>query len=454
MVRDTSRAWTHRSRLLPKAAWLAIFLGLIGYWVSDGGFSVSQTSSVVRGGSFSDPHWWSDASLHPSGSDEDDVYVSTLDLRDAIDGDKDALVRVVEKVNEAHEQNFDIVGNNFLRAVERVQFAWHEPAGSLSGMRIYLFGGPLLWTNKQVMLHDIRDHDSVGRDSYREVWESEGWSFGPSFGHAEVTHDGAIARSWRVNVLGVFQIVSVCLVGSWLVGLIIRLKRVSKVKRRRVQFGVFFLLLVSVCVFILFDAEGLEHESGGGREVALSGAYTLGYLEQVVDDQDKLVAFCEDLLDLVPGEQEGDLLLAQAWEYNMEEDPSDIQWEDVSQAEVVLSAGYFAWFEYSRYEFERVEDAQEINVLERGARWRRLVRWGNLKFSWGPLEKQSSVSLTFFAWLSIGVMLWLLWAIVHWMALFKFRRVLKGRVSRNQCIYCAYPLSDEGKKARSLGIGS
>jgi hypothetical protein len=447
VVHDTARGWMHRSRVLARVAWVVLCLGLIGYWVSIGQYSsaltpANTTSQQARS------NRWIDATLNPSimGAEvgEDLVYVSAQDLRDAIDGDEDALVSVAQKFGEAAEYNRRNKDSSAL--IERVQFAWHEPYGTFGSLRRYRFGRSLLWLSESIMLEDIRDHDSVGRALSQRSWDEGGWFFWPRFGHTNITRDGAITRSWDVDLVGVFQLVCVCLAGAWLIGLAVGLIGLSKKKRFTVRCGVFIVLLISAGLVSWSEASVYTYERGeSSQDIALSGAWTLDYLDGVIADENKMSLFCQDLLGLIPDGYGEDLLLAQAWDYV----PVSRQVIDPSKKAVVLWIKYTLLIEYHGYQFEHVDEAREIQQLLDGSMWDRLIKSGMLSLRWGPLERQSTLSIGVFTWISIGVVFGMLWTMTHWVSRLVFGRIQKRRVRRAQCIFCAYPLSDEGKRARA-----
>jgi len=451
VVHDTARGWTHRSRVLPRMTWAVVCLGLIGYWVSIGQYSAALTPANTTNQQARNNRWIA-ATLNPLelglGVGEDYVYVSAQDLRDAIDGDEDVLVSVAQKFGEAEEYNRK--NKDSSTSIERVQFAWHEPYGSIGSLRRFSFGKSLLWLSESIMLEDIRDHDSVGRSQSSGSWGEGGWSFWPRFGYTDITRDGAVTRSWDVNLVGIFQLVSVCLVGAWLIGLAIGLIGLSKEKRFKVRCGVFIVLLISAGLVSWGEAWVYTFERGeSSQDIALSGAWTLDYLDSVIADEDKMSLFCKDLLGLIPAGYGEDLLLAQAWDYA----PVSRQVIDPSEKTVVLWIRYTLLIGYYGYQFEHVDEAREIQQVD-GTIWDGLIDYGMLRLRWGPLERQSTLSIGVFSWISIGVVFWMLWTMTHWVSRLVFGRIQKRRVRRNQCIICAYPLTQEATQARYPEVGS
>ncbi|MDF1810380.1 MAG: hypothetical protein P1U42_11865 [Phycisphaerales bacterium] len=383
--------------------------------------------------------------------DESISYISTLDVRDAIDGDDYAIQRVAEKLSEASRLNRDL--DDPTGSITRVQFVWHEPYGTKTSFRQFLFAGSLFSQGETVMLKDFRDEDSIGLGPDGSMWDEDSWTFWPTLSHRDVSHadkgyqNGALVRWWNVSLVGIFQLISVCFVGTWLVGFVVTLIGASKIKWRRARYGVFTVLLVFACVVGFFGVSHSEniHESYI-QSGDLSGTYTIGYLDRLVADETKLIPFCQELLQLVPEGYESELLLAQSWA-SMEPVSGHDQ---LSYRHEWLSIGHFLILVNSgSYSFENTEESHWIrDLIDQSGWWKELRREGSISMEWGPIDRQSFLSFNLAGWLAIGVLLWLVWVTMHWVSRIVFRRVQQRRVKLKQCIFCRYPLTQEGLLAR------
>lgn len=465
VLEDVKRKWTHRSRVLPRIGWVVLCLGLIGYLVWGGQYhsyqqlaSENRTQQVTAG-------WWNQASFTPADvgmtNSDEASYFSTRDLRDAIDGDEDALGRIALKIGEAGAHNREAAINTF-GPVGHVKFGWREPYGSKGSRQDYRFGGMLFTMGEDIMLQDIRDDESVGHDSYHWSWGEGGWDFWPRIGYKEISQadelylNGAVRRGWAVDLVGVFGLVSMCLVGAWVIGLVLGVVGVSKIKWRRLRYGLFALLLVSAGVVSLVDVDRTNYRMGENSQGGtLTEAFSVDDLDTVVADELALIAFCEQLLELVPSDERDEMLLAQAWEF-VPGDKAEVRARP-SYRRVYVSVGSrfgsplgntLAWIQFERRVFEDVDGAYVERSPMGRSRWEQFSQRGTIDIGWGPVEKQSGLSLSVFGWVSIGVMIWMIWAVLHWVARIVFRRVQKRRVGRNECVFCAYPLTQAGSQAR------
>jgi len=450
-TRDTARGWTHRSRVIPRILWAVLCLGLIGYWVSIGQWSFVQGERRLN---LPQPYTGSVGqiftSLNPFNiSDQTTTYLSTQDMRDAIDGDEDALNKARDKFGGAHANNqADTFGGSLIHTVV---FGWKEPYGSISSNRGTNFGGVLFLHQYSAKLKDVRDTNSIGHNQYRWSWGEGGWSVFPQLGHTNITHDGAVIRSWSVNLIKLFGVLSVCLVLAWIVVLVGVRLGVSAVRKRSLQAALYLTLLVLAGFLGSSNVSFFDRvQSNHSQDVAQSQAYQVDELIQVASDDSALIALCQELLDLVPV-QETDLLLSQAWTFT----PSPVnKWTKPTTDRLHVSIGYQGMLVSYEKRVYQVRDGETIPARHRKPFWDGIRDFGIVAAHWGPIENQKSLSVGLFHLLSIGVLFWLAWRVLHWGARMVLVLVQKRRVMRNQCVYCAYPLTQEATQARYPEAGS
>ncbi|MBO6513911.1 MAG: hypothetical protein JJ974_08110 [Phycisphaerales bacterium] len=442
-TRSTKRNWTHRSRMIPRLVWIALCLGLIGYWVSIGyienvrgytrpvGLHQQQSTRVAT---TLNPSYRAD--IHPT-------FVSTQDLRDAIQGDADAMNTVREKITEAHLFT-QSSGSNM--PVESVRFGWKETLGSYTTSRSYQFGGSLWSVYQSVKLQDVRDRSSIGHDQYRWSWGDGGWTFFPQLGEQTITQDGAVNDAWSINLLNIFRLFSMCLVIGYVLSSAGKLLRVPLLRTKHTCVILMMALFCSAFVYTAFTPRDFDRVSGSMMQDSFqSEVYLVDELNTVVADDAHLIQLCEDLLALITPNESNELLLSQAWTYKK----SQQQWARPTTDSFGFGISRFA--QVLRYEKRSYKDRgvdEQIPEMYQQPLWKSIHGSGNLGFQWGPIDSQKSLRVDLFTIVSIAVLFWFIWRICHWSARAVLRRVQKRRVLRNQCIFCSYPLSAQAVNAR------
>lgn len=440
---DTRRNWTHRSRMIPRLVWIVLCLGLIGYWVSTGYLeNVWNHSQPIRIQQQSSTQVAT--SLNPSyRTDSDSIYVSTQDLRDAIEGDPNAKSRVRENITEA--SRFTQYPDSGSR-IESIWFGWKDTLGSHTSNRSYRFGRTLWILNHSAKLQDVRHLSSIGHDQYRWSLGEDGWTFFPQFGKQTITQDGAVRDSWGIDLVGVFRLLSMCLVIGVLIGYIGKRLRIPLLRKRYSGVTLMLIMLCSALAYSAFTPSEFKRVHGGHmQDIAQSEAYTIEYLDEVIKDDDKLIQLSRDLLALIPSSENRELLLSQAWKYAT----SDTKWATATTDSFGFGTLWnWSMFRYQKRSYLDVGADEQIPTRYRQSFRKALFEQGSLIFHWGPIESQRTLSVDFFTIVSIGVLFWLIWMISHWSARFILRRVQKRRVLRNQCIFCSYPLTAQAVNAR------
>jgi len=376
-------------------------------------------------------------------------YISNRDMSDAIGGDSEAMGRVIDRVGEAAAHNKENLDS--LRAVETVAFGWKEPDGVFTFNRVYSFGGSLLRIHQSTMVNDVRNRDSIGRNTYQGDYGDGGWSFFPWMGYSIVTHDGAAFRSWAIYLPNLFGVLSVCVVLAWIVVLVGVRLGVSAIRKRSLQAALYLTLLVLAGFLGSSNVSFFDRvQSNHSQDIAQSQAYQVDELIQAASDDSALIALCQELLDLVPV-QETDLLLSQAWTFT----PSPVnRWTKPTTDRLHVSIGYQGMLVSYEKRVYQVRDGETIPARHRKPFWDGIRDFGIVAAHWGPIENQKSLSVGLFHLISIGVLFWLAWRVSHGLSRFVFGRIQKRRVLRNQCVYCAYPLTQEATQARYPEVGS
>ncbi len=458
VLHDTKRKWTHRSRVIPRIVWAAACLGLIGYWVSTGRVHFVQDEVDVLIQSYGGaPVGQIPTSFQPEFGYLDDpelvLFVSKIDLQEAMGGDPEAMSHVLAKLREAvvYNEHLDEGG----LTIKSVVFGWKESYGSYYSSTSYFFGGPLLMFSSGKMVPDMRDLDTVGRYWYQGDWGAGGLLLFPRLGYRTSLHDGAANQEWSISLIGVFGIFSMVFILVWVAGIIAGLVGVRVAGRRSIQVGLFFVLFVAVAATSYFGVyQYTSLRAGAYGDIVQSKVYSIAEMEALTGDENEAMKLIEDLLGLFATNPQGpnglgyagEELLAQFWSRDL---ANVKNWPQTTNDRFDLLIGY-GWplLNYERLNYIDLQDGQEVTVLVHDSTWEYFRKRGMLTLRWGPPEHRASLSIGIVTWISIGVLFWLIWKFVHWCARFIIGRVQKRRVIGNQCIFCAYPLTQEATQAR------
>lgn len=457
VLHDTKRSWTHRSRVIPRIVWAVVCLGLIGYWISTGQvYSVKNQTQAQAYQVPAMPAGKVSTNLNPIGrADLEIEYVSSQDFRDAIDGDEQAISVVRKKITEASVATKE---SKTWGSVESVQFGWKEPFGSFTSNKMYRFGGMLYSTHHSIKLHDIRDPNSVGHKQYRWSWGENDWSIFPRLGKRSVTQNGAIIDSWNIQYVNIFRLVSICIVCGWLVGILGRRLHIPVIKKRYTSM-VLAVALILVGVIYAGTNPGVQEQTSGSfaRDIAQSNVYTIEQLDEAVSDDVKLIELSRELIGVIPEWETQELLLSQAWNYAKTNvaDGTVKKWAKPTTDIFSVSLSHSSQLiGYTKISYPDIKADEQVRASWKPSFWEGIREHGVVAIQWGPLENQRMISIGVLTFISIGVLFWLIWKINHWCARFVLGRVQKRRVIGNQCIFCAYPLTQEATQARYPQVAS
>jgi len=442
-LRDTKRRWTHRSRVLPRLAWVTLCLGLVGYWVSIGQWhSQVLANPVSTNASLSLASTSVYTNLYLYELEDESISISTSELQLAINGDQDALAQVVAKFGESAHWRPSQQGQPGL---ESVVFGLKETYGTFHSSVWYNFGGSLAHYSKNTMVQDLRDPNSIGRNPNQGNWRAGGWELFPRIRYSKLEHNDAMETSYSINLLNLFGVWSMCVVVAWVIRCVCLVCRISWVWRKRLGMVTLVLLMIVSGILGIIGKEVWEMPGSIHQpDVAQSVPYSIEVLNGAVQDPFKAKEICQELLDLVPADHEGNLLLSQFWIYQS----PDQKWAQPTTSLVNAAIGRSFLLSSTRRTYQSIQEGEKIPKGHRFQFWRGFSERGVISFNWGPPEDRREFVFGVFLVVSIGVLSWLIWSVLHWGARVVFRRVQKRRVLLNQCIFCAYPLTAEAVNAR------
>jgi len=449
ILQDTRRGWTHRSRVIPRVLWIVMCIGLVGYWISIGHWGYQLGKTARRAQATPNPRATTGGPVYTTlypfgiGNREDSSLVSTRDLQDAIDGDEASLAAVISKFDEPTQWSAAVQGRS---KIESLQFGLKEPYGTLSSSIWFSFGGTLLQSSTNIMVQDLRDPDSIGRNPYQGNWGGGGWKFFPRCQYSKLESNGAVQSTYSMDVRNIFGVLSICMVFSVLI------RALGGVCGLRIAHTRWFA--PSICLFLIVSAaiagslgkeEHSSINSNHQQDIAQSSSYPIEELRNAVHDPSLALKICQELLDLVPPNHNGDLLLAQGWIV----EPYKGRWASPVDSYLQGSIGYQnILLTIQRRSFPEINSGEEIPVRLHEPFWRGIQASGTAVIQWGEPEDQWRVRIGLFRLVSIGVLFWLIWRMFHWGSIVAFRRIQHHRVLRNECIFCAYPLTADAVNAR------
>lgn len=438
-LRDTKRNWTHRSRMTPRLVWLVLIAAFVGYWIYSGMWMTSSRSSGFR----LQFNTAQASSLSPEGVAVDSAqsFLSKQDLHDAIAGDQAMIEKVQRQLQKPIDRNQSI---QRMPEIVNVRFGFKEPNGFHINDTQYSLGGQWVSINTSNILADIRNPDSVELNPHIDQFQTR-YSWFPIFYYSYTLPGGSPQYSWNINFITILGVVGSCML---LVRFIRWIGDKGGLRLARMRgFGVIVvtLLLAAMISVVLWSKDtNTTRHSTVYNDAAISQAYTVESLSEIVNDQEKLIEWCMEVVEIVPADDTRELLLGQIWIYKSPVGAGpQVEYKSFS-----IGYDHLPMFRWDSRKYPEEISDQDLPPIPnyRGLRW--LKEQGAIPLSWGsPRDHQSVMVYPFIVLAFILVMHWL-WRILHWISRRILARVQKRRVLRNQCIFCSYPLTAQAVNAR------
>jgi hypothetical protein len=435
-TRDTARGWTHRSRVLPKAltGCIALLIVLTLAFTGSGWDSYTASSfqfeDVVK--DFSevlDPiiSVGQPGYLDGEGSSSREAFIESL----------------AQKLSEVEKQYWRVP----LRLVSV------EPNGMTARKRSYGVGEEIFRWKTDSHLLDVRTPDAWDRDPYQSdtVWVF----YGPYEYSREVfKHNFALKKTFVVNYVSIFAVLASSWLLIWILGLMLARFGIQSLNSpKRLLFGLGILLL-GIGVFSLAFPNTLSYTLVNDPPTKTSEWVAYNTLAEIVDqakaDPNRDSQLWAMIESISPDIQDGDLIVGIQYDYIV--DSRVKLWSMGIGPDIELLSGSTRWI-LKMGEDENAEIVEFPSEIKRGLSLD-FVDWRYFTFGWQSDRFERSVDLAPTSVMSVAAGVIWFWMLARWVALRLIKRAQRRRVRRDQCIFCAYPLSDEGKKARSLGIGS
>ncbi len=440
VLKDTNLGWTHWSKVIPRILWVLTFAGLVGYWVSIGQWDYSeQTSGWTRRAGTQQS---SSLTPFPVSIDEQQEYISTTDLLNAINGDQEAIQSVTSNLRQAVE----VFDDNESRAwPESVKFGLKLTNGTHYTTRQYSFGGAWYGYSRSDSLTDFRDPESADLNPYTE--ESVQWSVFPSLRYSKTYTGGSRQVNHRISVYTILGVLSVCMVLAWVLRWIGSMCRVP-VMDRRGAWGVLavVLFLGAACIAIISQETRSHEYSNAYQDIALSPLYTIEELREATANPAGIVELCESINELIPESHSGDLFVGQLWNFAKTK-------QDSSKSPVVqwFRAGVghqYTLINWNNRTYPETVAEEDLPEPFRQSFWWALHNNGVALLYWGSPRSSSSISIAVFTLTLFPVFFYWVWRLYHWIGRIVVARSQHRRMLRNACVYCGYPLTAEALDAR------
>lgn len=440
VLSDLRRKWNHPSRVVPRIIWIVLFLGVMGYWVSQELWSYTSWTNATQ----MHQQTRNVSSLSPWGgfADQVPVYTSTNDLMAAIEGDQTAVVQIRELLQHAVDHADKDAD---LPDLESVRFGLKKLDGSINETVMYRFGGQWVMRSHTNMIPDVRDPNSeYSQDSYGV---REDWGFFPRISYWFSEIGGHLQRSFVIDYITILGVLGVCMGLAWMICLIGRCCRIGYFRKRLVWGGLVMVLFLVSAVVALIDVQPQTFRASTAYDdVSLSNKYDLDSIRSITLDEDAVVEWSRDILALVPSDHKTELLVGQLLEF----DSSFRDSRTLAEHEA-LSIGlrrFAPIFEWRKTVYPDEIAEEDLPTPFRVHFFRGIVERGALQSRWGTKRATSFVSLHIVNLALMPAVFYWLWVLLHWTSRRILARVQKRRVLRNQCIFCSYPLTAQAVNAR------
>lgn len=429
VTRELVRRWTHPTYLIPVIFWaltLCIVLAITSPWGNEwmGKTGIWTNESPIGRELNGTPN-------------KPPLQLSVV--RAAADGDLEAQRETIGLIRS----RLDWYGP--IEPDEKLVFIATGLAGIIHRQFRYGYGADWFtyWSNTTVDNMSDPDHSDMRNDS---LSETSFRLYPPEYMRIEQDDSRTVYQTF--SMLGALTFLSVCMIVIFMTEHALRIFGFS-FNRRSKKIVLAILLLGAVSLSIVYPSDTSTFYSGTGGVKQRSDLL----------DRDELLAYLSDtnsqrsLVDLI----------ADSFESVQETDSHVNLWLESSYSSAIsywtASAGLpyqLYWFKRKSY-FERQSDtayqrpidppasaiAGQRTTLNKLSGWE--LRLGGKKALYSVGVSPSTVAL-------LTVAFYWFWKLAHgggrrWMAM-----IQRKRVKRNQCIFCAYPLSPEALSARNAAL--
>lgn len=446
VLKQIKQSRSHRSRVIPSVLWLVLVLALVAIWFWTGAWTTTSRTGNLRnpvGSDFRTAYvpWEPTENAEP-------VYISSGEMHRAIEGDKDAL----RKVNGTLTTIIDRVdANQGVAGLMGVRFSFKEPQAQLDTYTAFGLGGGWFLSGNSRTLSDIRDVDSSNTDVFTD-WESRSWGLYPRISYSQLKSDTTNGRILNLLIYlhypTILGILSLCMIFAWFIRWVGRSVGVKSAEKR----FVWSAIVVSFFAFcfigaVLNQSTSSKRYTTSSQSTQISSMYSIEELRASTLDALKTAEWCASLLTLIPKEQNRDLLLGQLWVFDKSKPKSSHEYTSKSvEIAVIKEHSLIRWGEASYGDEVALEDLPKTDD------WyplHSLRDQGTVAIRWGSPRRPKYVFVNIVNIALVVVSLFWVWAGLHWAS----RRILgcvqRRRVRRDQCIFCAYPLTSEARIARN-----
>ena len=448
VLRDTTRNWTHTSRMSASIIWLVIVLGLVGYWLFLGAWESTQTqinNRITLGSEFR-------FALAPWSmpTDSDFGFLSSDELIGTIDGDEDALNRVKDTLQLA--VNDAVLTNQDKYGLLGIKYGLIEPAAYISSYADYTLGGDWVTMTTSDSILDVRNLDSM--DSNRVFdWEDADWEFFPVLSYSKRSSDTTSGSTKnfviQVDYLTILGVLSVCVIFVWVFHWTASRAGWNALGKRTIRIALIAaMFLLCTAVTMLTPQKQISRSSTTSIQSLISPAYSLDELGEIAQDSVQAIGWATEILSMYPEDQQEDMMLGQYRVFDQDLDTS--VYEMGFERSEILIGNRFDLFTWGRASFQNgfpQSNLPKPHSIE--SKLRSLHYEGALVYIWGPPRSVSFVRIKIVHLALIGMTLYLFWVSLQLISLLIFKGVQRRRVRRDQCIFCAYPLTSEARIARN-----
>jgi hypothetical protein len=422
------RVWPHKSLVVPRILWI-VFLGIflvistpwIGSWL---GSSTALRSSTQQSQDY--------------GVRVFESLLSGKTVQDASRGDEGARHLVLEELTTVDKQN--------QRRDPRttVRFDFVDPGGVLYTGEHWGLGGKWITRSENIALEDIRDSSVVDEHFFGRPFNN--WTL---FSLSRYQTGGGKSQSFRIEMGNILGIIATCLAVVYLIRLVGRRLGVAVVSKRHSRAFLFVVLVVGVVVFAFNNHTTISHRSVRGKANSSTAWYSVEEIHEAIQNTQKADQLLDEIAQAIPAGDPDDWLLGKT------SDRGFIThftiWEVAFGP--LLKIGTGSHIEYSIEQ----EDGTTTRVNRPAGHHNGFGMHAGLQYlamSWAGKQSVAGFSMNLTQVILGIVLFYWLWKIDHGISRFVFyrfeRRRTRRRIQRNQCIFCAYPLSDEGINARAL----
>ena len=380
--------------------------------------------------------------------DQSPVYISSHDIRLAALGNEEA-VRIAHGTLQSILDRAD--SKQGVAGLKGVRFGFKKPDAQYRTYSNFSFAGgwaSLIRTNTLV---DIRDLSSIDKDPIMD-WKKVTWDFFPRLTHTRLKSDTVNGRvtifQFHVYYLTVLSVLSVCMLVAWGIRWAGR-KSGLRIAQKRYMWTttVAALMGLSVVGAILNKGTGSERSTTTSQSTPVSPVYSIAALRECVLDAEKLNEWCNSVLEIISPDEEQELLLGQLWVFDSSTSKSNYQYTADSVELWISNAFSLARWGETRY--GALVAPADIQESVEGFPSRSLRESGTISMLWGTSRQPQYAFIHIVNMALIVVSAYWVWAGLQWIGRLILSRIQKGRVRRGQCIFCRYPLTDEGRIARS-----